>query len=106
SLTCSGRTFARASASRTTTAPSSTAGTSARPPRYLPMGVRTADRITASLMFAPSGQDTNDKLSLFYPAQPVGETPPRPGTVRPFRALRQGHLVHLRRRDGVGRSVC
>src|SRR5262245_61137215 len=46
--------LARRRASAMAKAPSCGAGTSARPPRYLPIGVRTADRIRASLMFRSS----------------------------------------------------
>ena len=42
----------RFSASARAMAPSCGAGTSARPPRYLPMGVRTAERMKASAMAA------------------------------------------------------
>src|SRR5262249_52775002 len=45
---------ARFSASRMVIAPRSGAGTSTREPRYLPMGVRTAERISASVILVPS----------------------------------------------------
>src|SRR5262245_25131587 len=50
SSTRSAGTLARRSASRRTSAPSCGAGKSARPPRYLPIGVRTAASKTGSLM--------------------------------------------------------
>src|SRR5687767_12129207 len=49
SCTCSGRTFARLSASAIATAPSFGAVSSARPPRNFPIGVRRAERMNASI---------------------------------------------------------
>src|SRR5579871_3427185 len=64
SLTWSGVTPARRRASRTVTAPSCGAGTSASAPRYLPMGVRTAERISASDMtdFLVTGNRKGDLI--------------------------------------------
>src|SRR4051812_23696516 len=53
SCTCSGRTFARFNASAMATAPSRGAGSSESPPRNFPMGVRTAERMKASMGLIP-----------------------------------------------------
>ncbi len=54
---------ARRTASRITMAPRRGAGSGASPPRYFPMGVRTADRMTAvvgSVVLIPAFRSTPD----------------------------------------------
>src|SRR5438552_908425 len=72
SSTAAGSTPARRTASRITSAPKRGAGSVDRPPRYLPTGVRQADRITGVV---------SSLVDLPHPA--FGSTPDlRPGVLR------------------------